>query len=135
MRCLEVLHQSLHTTGKSIAETMVMMPPIESTARREFDTVSAVPSAAPVVPWMRNINSGSRRGRERTEKRAPRVRARAMIAATMVVMTQAVMATGLIYALGSKDSVVSYPSFFPLFLTLATGDIGFHRYVSLSLLP
>jgi hypothetical protein len=42
------------------------------------------------VPWMRKMRRGSKSGRERTEKRAPRVRARAMIAATMVVMTASV---------------------------------------------
>ncbi len=40
------------------------------------------------------------------------------------VMTQLVMCTGLLYALGSKDSVVTYWSFYPLFLLLATGLTG-----------
>jgi len=47
-----------------------------------------------------------------------------MLSAIFVVMTQLVMVMGLIYALGSKDQVVTYPTFFPLFLTLATGLSG-----------
>ena len=43
---------------------------------------------------------------------------------TFVVMTQLVMVSGIIYAMGSKDKVVTYPTFFPLFLTLATGLTG-----------
>jgi multicomponent Na+:H+ antiporter subunit D len=41
-----------------------------------------------------------------------------------VVMTQLVMVSGILYALGSKDKVVTYPTFFTLFLTLATGLTG-----------
>jgi multicomponent Na+:H+ antiporter subunit D len=47
-----------------------------------------------------------------------------MLAAIFVVMTQLVMVTGIVYALGSKDKVITYPTFFPLFLTLATGLTG-----------
>ena len=47
-----------------------------------------------------------------------------LLSALFVVMTQLVMATGIIYALGSQDKVVTYPTFFPLFLTLATGLTG-----------
>jgi multicomponent Na+:H+ antiporter subunit D len=47
-----------------------------------------------------------------------------MLAAVFVVMTQLVMVTGIIYALGSKDKVITYPTFYPLFLTLATGLTG-----------
>ncbi|MBK7918315.1 MAG: hypothetical protein IPJ94_19075 [Chloroflexi bacterium] len=47
-----------------------------------------------------------------------------LLSALFVVMTQLVMVTGIIYALGSQDKVVTYPTFFPLFLTLATGLTG-----------
>lgn len=47
-----------------------------------------------------------------------------MLAAVFVVMTQLVMVAGVIYARGSKDSVVGYPAFYPLFLTLTTGLTG-----------
>lgn len=47
-----------------------------------------------------------------------------LLALTMVIMTQLVMATGIIYALGSRDNAVSYPTFYPLFLLLATGLTG-----------
>lgn len=47
-----------------------------------------------------------------------------LLSAFFVVMTQLVMATGILYAMGSRDSVVSYPAFYPLFLTLATGLSG-----------
>lgn len=47
-----------------------------------------------------------------------------LLAATMVVMAQLVMAGGMLYALGAKDQVVRYPMFFPLFLTLAIGLTG-----------
>jgi multicomponent Na+:H+ antiporter subunit D len=64
-----------------------------------------------------------------------------MLAAVFVVMTQLVMVTGIIYALGSKDKVVTYPTFYPLFLTLATGLTGamltgdlFNMYVFAELL-
>ena len=45
-----------------------------------------------------------------------------MLSAVFVVMTQLVMATGILYALGSKDKVVTYPTFYPLFLTLKERD-------------
>jgi multicomponent Na+:H+ antiporter subunit D len=64
-----------------------------------------------------------------------------MLATVFVVMTQLVMVTGIIYALGSKDKVVTYPTFYPLFLTLATGLTGamlsgdlFNMYVFAELL-
>ncbi len=64
-----------------------------------------------------------------------------MLSAVFVVMTQLVMVTGIIYALGSKDKVVTYPTFYPLFLTLATGLTGamltgdlFNMYVFAELL-
>jgi multicomponent Na+:H+ antiporter subunit D len=47
-----------------------------------------------------------------------------LLSATMVVMSQVVMAGGMLYALGAKDQVVRYPMFFPLFLTLAIGLTG-----------
>lgn len=47
-----------------------------------------------------------------------------LLSMLFVAMTQMVMFTGVIYALGSKDSVVSYPAFYTLFLTLATGLTG-----------
>jgi multicomponent Na+:H+ antiporter subunit D len=47
-----------------------------------------------------------------------------LLSATMVVMSQLVMAGGMLYALGAKDQVVRYPMFFPLFLTLAIGLTG-----------
>jgi multicomponent Na+:H+ antiporter subunit D len=39
-------------------------------------------------------------------------------------MVQAVMTIGFVYAMGSKEAVVRYPSFYPLFLLLATGLTG-----------
>ncbi len=64
-----------------------------------------------------------------------------LLGALFVVMTQLVMVTGIVYALGSKDTVVKYPTFFPLFLTLATGLTGamltgdlFNMYVFAELL-
>jgi len=64
-----------------------------------------------------------------------------MLAAVFVVMTQLVMVCGLWYAIGSKDKVVTYPTFFTLFLTLATGLTGafltgdlFNMYVFAELL-
>ena len=64
-----------------------------------------------------------------------------MLSALFVVMTQLVMVTGIIYALGSKDTVVTYPTFYPLFLLLATGLTGalltgdlFNMYVFAELL-
>ena len=47
-----------------------------------------------------------------------------LLSATMAVMSQAVLSLGIVYALGSRDSVVRYPTFYPLFLTLATGLTG-----------
>jgi len=47
-----------------------------------------------------------------------------LLSATLVVMSQAVLVTGILYALGSKDQAVTYPTFYPLFLTLATGLTG-----------
>ncbi len=47
-----------------------------------------------------------------------------LLSMLFVVMTQVVMLTGIIYALGSKDAVVGYPAFYTLFLTLATGLTG-----------
>ena len=64
-----------------------------------------------------------------------------MLAALFVVMTQLIMVTGILYALGSKDKVVRYPTFYPLFLTLATALTGafltgdlFNMYVFAELL-
>jgi multicomponent Na+:H+ antiporter subunit D len=47
-----------------------------------------------------------------------------IVSATMVVMSQLVLAGGILYALDSKDQVTHYPTFFPLFLTLAAGLTG-----------
>ena len=46
------------------------------------------------------------------------------LSALFVVMAQLVLCGGLFYAAGSKDSVVTYHSFYPLFLLLATGLTG-----------
>ncbi|WP_373501027.1 complex I subunit 5 family protein [Desulfococcus sp.] len=46
------------------------------------------------------------------------------LSALFVVMTFIVMAAGVIYALGSRDAVVRYPAFHPLFLSLAAGLAG-----------
>jgi multicomponent Na+:H+ antiporter subunit D len=46
------------------------------------------------------------------------------LSVTLVVMSQIVLSMGILYALGSNDSVVKYPGFYPLFLTLATGLSG-----------
>ncbi len=46
------------------------------------------------------------------------------LSALFVVMTFIVMVAGVIYALGSRDAVVGYPAFYPLFLTLAAGLAG-----------
>jgi multicomponent Na+:H+ antiporter subunit D len=64
-----------------------------------------------------------------------------LLAAVFVVMSQLVLATGVLYAIGSKDSVVRYPTFYPLYLMLATslsgailtGDL-FNMYVFAELL-
>ena len=47
-----------------------------------------------------------------------------MLAATMVIMCHLVLSAGMLYALGSKDQVTQYPTFYPLFLTLVTGLTG-----------
>jgi multicomponent Na+:H+ antiporter subunit D len=64
-----------------------------------------------------------------------------MLSALFVLMTQLIMVTGILYALGSKDKVVRYPTFYPLFLTLAAGLTGamltgdlFNMYVFAELL-
>lgn len=64
-----------------------------------------------------------------------------LLSTLFVVMSQLVLTTGIIYAMGSKDSVVRYPTFYPLFLMLAasltgamlTGDL-FNMYVFAELL-
>jgi len=47
-----------------------------------------------------------------------------LLSAVFVVMSQLVMVMGIVYAMGSKDKCIGYPSFFPLFLMLATGLTG-----------
>jgi multicomponent Na+:H+ antiporter subunit D len=47
-----------------------------------------------------------------------------LLAATMVVMSQVVVCGGMLYALGARDQVVRYPTFYPLFLTLGVGLTG-----------
>jgi multicomponent Na+:H+ antiporter subunit D len=47
-----------------------------------------------------------------------------ILSATMVVMSQLVLCGGILYALDSKDQVTLYPTFYPLFLTLAAGLTG-----------
>ncbi len=47
-----------------------------------------------------------------------------LLAALMAVMSQLVLALGVVYALGSKDKVIGYPTFYTLFLTLAAGLTG-----------
>ncbi len=47
-----------------------------------------------------------------------------MLAVLMVLMSQLVLATGMLYSLGSKDQAVRYPAFPALFLTLAAGLSG-----------
>jgi len=64
-----------------------------------------------------------------------------MLSTVFVLMSQLVLTTGVVYAMGSKDSVVRYPAFYPLFLMLAvsltgamlTGDL-FNMYVFAELL-
>jgi multicomponent Na+:H+ antiporter subunit D len=46
------------------------------------------------------------------------------LSAVFVVMSHLIFVTGILYALGSKDAVVRYPTFYPLFLTLATSLTG-----------
>jgi multicomponent Na+:H+ antiporter subunit D len=64
-----------------------------------------------------------------------------LLSLLFVMMTQLVIVTGIIYAMGSKDTVVRYPTFYPLFLTLVTGLSGafltgdlFNMYVFAELL-
>lgn len=47
-----------------------------------------------------------------------------LLSLIFVLMTQLVMVMGITYALGSKDTVVTYPTFFVFFLTLCTGLTG-----------
>jgi multicomponent Na+:H+ antiporter subunit D len=47
-----------------------------------------------------------------------------LFSATMALMSQVVLTLGIVYALGSRDQVVRYPTFYPIFLTLATGLTG-----------
>jgi multicomponent Na+:H+ antiporter subunit D len=47
-----------------------------------------------------------------------------LLSATMVVMSQIVLSAGILYALDCKDQVAQYPTFYPLFLMLATGLTG-----------
>jgi multicomponent Na+:H+ antiporter subunit D len=47
-----------------------------------------------------------------------------LLSATMAVMSQMVLSLGVVYALGSRDRVVGYPAFYPIFLTLAAGLTG-----------
>jgi multicomponent Na+:H+ antiporter subunit D len=42
----------------------------------------------------------------------------------MALMSQIVLLAGLIYSLGSTEKVVQYPTYYPLFLALATGLTG-----------
>jgi multicomponent Na+:H+ antiporter subunit D len=42
----------------------------------------------------------------------------------MLLMTQLVLCAGLLYALGSTEKVVQYPTFYPLFLALSSGLTG-----------
>lgn len=46
------------------------------------------------------------------------------LSALFVVMTQLVMLLGFVYALGSNDKVTGYPTFYTLFMLLATGLTG-----------
>ena len=47
-----------------------------------------------------------------------------MLSALFVFMSQLVLFMGVLYAMGSKDNCTNYPSFFSLFLFLATGLTG-----------
>lgn len=47
-----------------------------------------------------------------------------LLAAGMVLMSQIVITTGLIYAMGARDKCIQYPTFYPLVLFLATGLTG-----------
>jgi multicomponent Na+:H+ antiporter subunit D len=64
-----------------------------------------------------------------------------LLSSVFVLMSQLVLTTGVIYAMGSKDAVVKYPTFYPLFLMLATSLTGamltgdlFNMYVFAELL-
>ena len=46
------------------------------------------------------------------------------LSALFAVMAQLVLALGLLYSLGSKDAVITYRPFYPLFLLLGTGLTG-----------
>jgi multicomponent Na+:H+ antiporter subunit D len=46
------------------------------------------------------------------------------LSAFLVVMSQLVLASGILYATGCRDKCVRFPAFFPLFLTLSTGLTG-----------
>jgi multicomponent Na+:H+ antiporter subunit D len=47
-----------------------------------------------------------------------------LLSATMAVMCQLVIAACVLYAMGSRDTVVTYPTFYPLVLTLTAGLTG-----------
>ena len=47
-----------------------------------------------------------------------------LLSVFFVVMSQLVLTAGVVYAMGSKDTCVTYPAFYPLFLFLATGLTG-----------
>lgn len=47
-----------------------------------------------------------------------------LLSAFFVLMSQLVLAMGILYALGCKDKCVTYPAFYPLFLTLGVGLTG-----------
>ncbi len=46
------------------------------------------------------------------------------LSAFMVVMSQLVLFAGILYALTCKDKCVQYPTFYPVFLCLASGLTG-----------
>jgi multicomponent Na+:H+ antiporter subunit D len=46
------------------------------------------------------------------------------LSAFMALMSQIVLAAGILYATGCRDKCVRYPAFYPLFLTLSTGLTG-----------
>lgn len=47
-----------------------------------------------------------------------------LLSVFMLIMTQLVLCAGLVYALGSTEKVVQYPTFYPLFLALSGGLSG-----------
>lgn len=47
-----------------------------------------------------------------------------LLSAMMVAMSQVVLAAGVLYGLGCKDHCAQYPTFYPVFLTLAAGLTG-----------